>query len=144
MSSVKASPVPCLKLSDTAQDLHPSPRSEDPVASSSRVSAGAGQQDVSLLTIVGSSISPTRLQTSSSSLASSPTGNITSPSAPSGPTNDNAPKARSKMDEPRVQSTLLHHCKMATGWQQEPEPCSAPTDLRPSTCCRAESYDHVR
>ncbi|XP_068436644.1 uncharacterized protein [Clinocottus analis] len=126
-------------LSETTQDLpttdlHRSPLSEDPVASSSRVSAGTGQQDISLLTAVCSSIFPTQLQISGSSLTPRLTYNIITTMAPSGTDNENSPEAQLKVDELCSQSTstLLDHCKMGSWWEQELETCRASTGLRPA------------
>ncbi|XP_031703046.1 uncharacterized protein LOC116383392 [Anarrhichthys ocellatus] len=133
--SFSLSCAPSETTQDLPTDLHQSPLSEDPAASSSTVSAGTGQQDISLLTTVCSSIFPTQLQISGSSLTPSLTCSIITTSAPSGTTNENSPKARLKMDEHCVESssTLLDHCKMDRWWKQDLETCRASAGLLPAT-----------
>ncbi|XP_054469243.1 uncharacterized protein LOC129103024 [Anoplopoma fimbria] len=93
-----------------------------------------GQQDISLLTTVCSSIFPTQLQISGCSLTTSLSCNIIPTSAPSDTTNENSLKAHLTMDKPCVRSTStgLGHCKMGRWWEQDLETRRASTGLLPA------------
>ncbi|KAL7381046.1 hypothetical protein ABVT39_027770 [Epinephelus coioides] len=112
-------------LSETTQDLltdlHHSLLSEDPVASGSEASAGSGQQDISPLAPVCSSIFPTQLQISGSSLTPSLTCNIITTCAPSHNTKESSPTAQLQMDELCAQSTSawLNHCTVGSWLKQD-------------------------
>ncbi|XP_029315939.1 uncharacterized protein LOC115027050 [Cottoperca gobio] len=126
----------CETSQDLLTDLQQSLPSEDPVARHSGDSAGTGhQQDISLLTPVSSSIFPSQLQISGSSLTPSVTCNIITTSALSYTANESSPKAQLKMDEPCVPSTSawLEHCKMGSWWKEELETHRASTGLLPAT-----------
>lgn len=113
--------------SRTTQNLptgpHLSPLAEDPVARSSKVSAGTGQQDVSLLS---STVTP--------NLTPNLTCSVITTSAPAGTASETPPKAQLKMDEPRAGHTVapLSHGRVGRWRKRDLETCRASSGLPPA------------
>ncbi|KAI4804743.1 hypothetical protein KUCAC02_026359 [Chaenocephalus aceratus] len=117
-------------LSETTQDLLTDLHSEDPAATGSGDSE-PGQQDFSLLTPVSSSIFPSQLHFSGSSLTPSITCDLITTSAPSDNTNECSLQAQLQMDV-KSTSAWLEQCNMGLCLKEDLESHRASTGLLPT------------
>lgn len=117
-------------LSETTQDLLTDLHSEDPAATGSGDSE-PGQQDFSLLTPVSSSIFPSQLHFSGSSLTPSITCDLITTSAPSDNTNECSLQAQLQMDV-KSTSAWLEQCNMGLCLKEDLETHRASTGLLPT------------